>query len=147
MKLQDQIKEDIKQAMKGKDVETLDVLRLLKSSLQNKAIELKKELEDADVVAVIKSDVKKLQDALTQFIDAAREDLVDKTKSEIAILKKYLPAEMSDEDLEKKVREILESNEISDPSDSGRATGMVMKELAGSVDGSRVKAMIERVLN
>lgn len=146
MNLKDQIQEDIKTAMKGKDIKTLEVLRLLSSSIKNKAIELKRELEDSDVIAVVKSDAKKLQDALTDFSKAAREDLVEKTKEEIEILKKYLPEEMPDEELESKVREILKQEGVTDVSDMGKAMGAAMAELRGAADGTRVKQMVEKVL-
>lgn len=146
MTLYEQIKEDIKVAMKGKDMRTLDVLRLLSSSLKNKAIEMKKELEDAEVVSVVRSDMKKLQDALGEFEKAAREDLVEKTKEEMEVLKKYLPPEMADEDLRAKVTSKLEEMGVVDMKDFGRAMGELMNDLKGAVDGSRVKQMIEEVL-
>ena len=146
MSLYAQIKDDLKQAMKNKDSKTLDILRLLTSALQNKSIELKREMEDADVLAAVKSDVKKLQDALKDFVAGAREDLIKKTEGEIAILKKYLPAEMSDEELEKRVRNLLSQSAISDPNDIGKAMGIVMKELSGQVDGNRVREEVQNQL-
>lgn len=146
MNLSDQIKEDIKTAMKGKDMKTLDVLRLLASSIKNKAIDLKKELDDAEVIAVIKSDVKKLDDALTEFVAAAREDLAEKTREEIVILKKYLPAEIGDEELETRVRAALEKIPDLDLSKMGQAMGAVMGELKGLADGKRIKEMVEKIL-
>lgn len=146
MNLQEQIKEDIKTAMKGKDMKTLDVLRLLSSSIKNKAIELKKELEDAEVMAVIKSDVKKLQDALEDFSKAARDDLAEKTKEEIEILKKYLPEEMTDEELEKRVKAALDKVPDLDLNKMGQAMAAAMGELKGLADGKRVKEMVEKIL-
>ncbi len=143
MTLNEKIKEDIKTAMKAKDAKTLEVLRMLASSVKNKAIDLKEELQDADVIAVIKSDVKKLEDAIVQFVQGAREDLAEKTKEEITILKKYLPEEMSDEVLKEKVEAILKKVGIEDPSKIGQAIGAVMAELKGMVDGGRVKKMVE----
>jgi len=146
MNLEETIKDDIKTAMKGKDMQTLDVLRLLISSVKNKGIELKRDLEDADVLAVIKSDVKKLEDALAQFIEAARKDLSEKTKQEIEILKKYLPEEMSIEALEEEVKTALEKAGISDVSQMGQAMAAAMENLKGKVDGKRVKEMVEKLL-
>jgi len=94
MNLYEKISDDIKVAMKGRDAETLSVLRMLMASLKNKVIDLKEELEDADVVAVIKSDVKKIEDSLESFVKGEREDLADKARSEMKVLKKYLPPEM-----------------------------------------------------
>lgn len=147
MTLYEQIREDLKQAMRDKDSQTLDVLRLLTSSMKNKAIDLKKELEEADVLAAIKSDVKKLQDALKDFKAAAREDLVEKTEAEIAILKKYLPEEMSMEAVTAKVKEVLAREGITEMSDIGRAMGAAMKELQGQVDGNKVREAVQKELS
>lgn len=146
MNLYEQIKEDMKAAMKGKDVQTLSILRVLLASLKNKAIELKRELEDADVVAVIKSDTKKLQDSLEDFVKAAREDLVEKTKAEIEIMKKYLPPEMTDDELRERVAAKLKELDVDDVKDMGRAMGELMSDLKDAVDGSRVKKMVEEIL-
>ena len=146
MNLYDKISGDIKEAMRGKDVETLSVLRLLMSSLKNKAIETREELEDADVIAVIKSDVKKIEDALESFVKGEREDLADKARSELKVLAKYLPPEMSEEDLEKAVKKVIDEMEVGDMSGMGKAMGKAMEELQGQVDGKRVKAMLARLL-
>ena len=146
MNLYEQIKDDMVKAMKAKDAETLSVLRLLFSSLKNKTIDLKKDLDDAEVLATVKSDVKKLNDAMKDFVEGAREDLVEQTKAEIEVLKKYLPPEMPDEELEAKVKEILDREGVKDMAKIGMAIGTVMKELAGAVDGSRVREKIEKLL-
>ena len=146
MNLSEKIKDDIKTAMKAKDAQTLDVLRMLAASIKNKAIDLKKELEDAEVLQVIKSDVKKLEDALTEFVKAAREDLVQKSKEEIAILKRYLPAEMPDAEVLKRVAEALKKEGIKDMSQMGAAMGAAMAELKGLADGKRVKAAVQKIL-
>ena len=147
MTLSQKIQDDVKQAMRDRDQKTLGILRMVASSIKNKAIDLKKELEDADALAVVKSDLKKLQDALADFTKAAREDLVEQTKFEIDILKKYLPPEMSEEELETKIRAKLADLGITDLSGIGKAVGAVMADLKGLADGSRVKAMIEKILS
>ena len=147
MNLYEKITDDIKTAMKGKDAETLSVLRLLSASLKNKAIDLKKELEDADVIAVVRSDVKKIEDALETFVKGEREDLAEKARSEIKVLKKYLPPEMSEEDLEKAVKKVIDEMGVGDMSDMGKAMGKLMGELKDQVDGKRVKAMLVRLLS
>ena len=83
MTLSEQLKADIISAMKARQPEVLDVLRMLSTSVKNKAIDMKRELDDAEVLVVIKNDMKKLQDALVDFTTAAREDLTNKTKEEI----------------------------------------------------------------
>ncbi len=146
MTLYEQIREDMKAAMKNKDSATLDTVRMLISSLKNKAIDLGKELEDADVVATIKSDLKKLKDGLESFASAAREDLADKAKAEIAILEKYLPAQMTDGELEEKVRAKLAELGITDMASVGKAMGALMADLKEFADGSRIKATVDKIL-
>ncbi len=147
MTLSEQLKADIISAMKARQPEVLDVLRMLSTSVKNKAIDMKRELDDAEVLVVIKNDMKKLQDALVDFTTAAREDLINKTKEEIEIIKKYLPPEMSTEELEARIRAKLAELGIKDPKDIGKAIGAVMVDLKGLADGSRVKAMIEKILS
>lgn len=147
MNLYEKITADMKTAMKGKDVETLSVLRMLLASLKNKMIDTRKELEDADVVSTIRSDIKKIEDALESFIAGEREDLANKARAELVVLKKYLPPEMSDEDLEKAVKKVVDELEDGSASDIGKAMGRVMQELKGQVDGTRVKAMLARMLS
>lgn len=146
MNLFEKIQADLKQAMKDKDSDTLNVLRLLISSIKNTMIEAKQELDDAEVVAAVKRDVKKLQDAAKDFAAGAREDLLQKTRDEIAILQKYLPPEISDEELAKRTKEILAREGLSSKADMGKAMGVVMKELQGEADGNRVRAVVEESL-
>lgn len=146
MSLYKQISDDLKTAMKNRDSETLDTLRMLMSGLKNLVIETRKELEDADVLAAVKRDVKKLKDAAQDFAAGAREDLVEKAKKEIAILERYLPASLSDEELEKRVKEILEAHSINTKSEIGKAMGAVMKELASVADGNKIREFVQKHL-
>ncbi len=146
MTLYEQIREDMKAAMKNKDSKTLDTVRMLVASLKNKMIDLGKELDDADVMTTIKSDVKRLKDGLDSFVSAAREDLAAAAREEIAILEKYLPAQMNDEELEKKVRAKLADLGITDMASVGKAMGALMADLKEYADGSRIKAMVDKVL-
>lgn len=146
MTLYEQIREDMKSAMKSKDSATLDTVRMLISSIKNKMIETQKELEDADVIVVIKSDLKKLKDGLDSFVSAAREDLAEKARTEIKVLEKYLPAQMSDTELEVKVRAALAELGITSAADIGKAMGQLMGKLKDAADGSRIKAMVDKVL-
>lgn len=142
----DQIKEDIKQAMREKNRKQLDVLRGLQSVIKNRAIDLGKDLEEADVIGVVKGEVKKMKDALDTFVTGAREDLAEKAREEIDILKSYLPEEMSDADLEKIVKSKLEELSITEPSDIGKAMGVMMTELKDKVDGGRVREKVQELL-
>jgi uncharacterized protein YqeY len=132
--------------MKAKQELELSVLRMLRTSLKNKQIDLMHELSEEEVLAVIRTQIKQVKDSIDSFESANRSDLAEKSKSELVFLERYLPAEMSDEDLEKTVREALTKAEISFKADMGKAMGTVMKAVAGKANGSRVKAAVERVL-
>ena len=146
MSLHAKLKDDMKVAMKQKDATTLSVIRMVLASITNKAIELGHELEDADIMAVIKSDAKKIQDSFESFAQNAREDLADKAKEELEIIKRYLPEQMTDGELEKIVRAKLAELSVTAKEQAGRAIGVIMKELQGKADGSRVKKMIDDIL-
>lgn len=143
----EQLQDDMKTAMKGKDMKTLDVLRMAISSIKNKAMELNKELSDADVVAVLKSDAKKLKDALDSFVSAAREDLAEKAREEIAVIEKYLPAQMTDGELEERVKAKITELGAQGKEAAGKVMGALSKELQGLADGSRIKAFVDKYLD
>ena len=146
MSLYTQIQDDLKTAMKSKDMRTLDTLRLLFSSLKNKAIDLKRELDDAEVIAGVRSDLKKLQDALGDFEKAAREDLATKTREEMEVLKGYLPPELSEDDLRSVVHKKITEIGADDMKMMGQVMKAVMEDVRDKVDGSRVKKMVEELL-
>lgn len=142
----EKINTDLTSAMKEKKEAVLSTLRLLRSALKNKQIELIRELTEEDVLAVIKTQIKQLKDALLSFEEAGRNDLAEKNKAELVTLERYLPAEMNDEDLEKTVRSALSEAGISAKADMGKAMGSAMKAVSGQASGSRVKEVLEKIL-
>jgi uncharacterized protein YqeY len=142
----EKINADLTAAMKEKKEAVLSTLRLLRSALKNKEIELIRELKEEDVLAVIKTQIKQLKDAIVSFEAAGRNDLVEKNKNELVTLEGYLPAETSDEDLEKTVRAALAEAGISAKAEMGKAMGAVMKAVAGRANAGRVKEVLEKVL-
>ncbi len=146
MSILDQINQDFISAMKEKRELELSILRMLRAALKNKQIELIRELKEEDILAVIKTQIKQLRDALVTFESAGRDDLITQTKSELIILEKYLPAELSDEVLEKTLREAMVTAEFSSKADTGKAMGAAMKAVAGQASGGRVKEWLEKIL-
>jgi uncharacterized protein YqeY len=142
----EKINADFVLAMKERREAELSTLRLLRAALKNKQIELMHELKDDDALAVIRTQIKQLKDALLSFESAGRTELVDKTKNELVILERYLPAEISDEILEKIIRETLAATGIISRAEMGKAMGAIMKAVAGQASGGRVKETVERVL-
>ncbi len=146
MTILERIDLDLKEAMKQKNELGLSTLRLVRSALKNKQIDLGHEPADNETQAVLKTLVKQYQDALADFEKANRADLAARQKEELEIVKAYLPAAMPPEELERVVREALASEGITSPSDMGKAMGAVMKVVAGRADGNTVRAIVQRIL-
>lgn len=146
MTLLEQISSDLKDAMRAKDESTLSTLRMLKSALKNKEIDLIRPLAEAEVLDVIKSQAKQLKEAIDQFEAGGRSDLAEGNKVELEVLKKYMPAELSDADLERVVQDAVAQSGATSKADMGKAMGFVMKAVAGRADGARVKVLVEKLL-
>jgi hypothetical protein len=146
MSIAETIKADVTSAMKNKDELELSTLRLVRSALKNKEIELGKELEDADVQAVLKTMKKQFQDALSDFEKAGRADLSERQKSELAILDRYLPAEISEEELERIVKQAVQESGVTSPQEFGKAMGAAVKAVEGRAEGNSVRAVVQRLL-
>lgn len=147
MSLAERITQDVKAAMKAREEQVLSTLRMLQASLKNKKIDLGKELEEQDVLAVVKKEVKALEDALSSFVSGAREDLAEKTRAELHILKAYLPEEMSDAALDEIVKEALSEIGTVTKAELGKVMGAVMAHVAGRADGKRVKESVDRQIS
>jgi uncharacterized protein len=147
--LEQKINDDLKAAMLQKNADLVSVLRMMISALRNKEIALrsgegKVELTDEQTIEVVSSEVKKRNDSIEAYMSGGRQDLADKEKSEIEILKKYLPAELSDEELVSVIAEIKSS--LGDAPNFGQLMGQVMARVKGRVDGNRVSAAVKRIL-
>lgn len=145
--LKEVINNGLKEAMRKKDAEVLSVLRLLLSAIKMKEIALRKgeevSLNDEQVIEVIRSEIKKRNDSVSAYEQGGRQDLADKEKNEIKILEKYLPSSLSDEEIEKIVREEVEA---STEKDFGRVMGKVMAKLKGKAEGGKISEIVKKVL-
>lgn len=141
----ERIDADLKEAMKAKDELSLSTLRLVRSALKNKQIDVQHELSEDDVVAVIRTMVKQYRDALADFSASGRQDLVEKQTAEIAILERYLPAAMPEAELEAICERIIKEQNAT-VKDMGKIMGLVMKEVNGRADGNTVRAIVQKLL-
>ncbi len=150
MSLQEQVREDMKAAMKAKETTRLTVLRGLVTSFTNELTATKRtpqdKLSDEEVLDLIRRAVKQRKDACEQFRKGKRDDLADLEEEESKMLEVYLPAQMSKEDVERVVREKKEALDVSDKSDMGKLMGAVMGELKGKADGTLVKEVVTEAL-
>jgi len=146
MKLQEQISEKLKEAMKSRNSEVVTILRGVQASLKNKAIETQKDLEDADVVGVLKTTAKQLKDSLGEFVKAERGDLVEKAEFELALIKEFLPTEMERAEIRKHVVSIASDIGATTMADMGKLMGAVIKAIGATANGQDVKAEVEDYL-
>lgn len=133
-------------AMKEKREPDLSVLRMLRAALKNKAIELKKELDDNELISVIKSEIKKRKESIETYSSAGRQDLAERESSEMKVLEKYLPAQLSEDDILAKVEEVLSEASDEEKSNFGVVMKKVMAATQGAADGSVVSRIVKEVL-
>ena len=147
MLLKDQIRNDIKDAMKARDTERRDALRLLSSAMKQIEVDERIELNDDAVIKIIQKQVKQRNDAASQYKDAGRNDLYDKEMAEIKIYEQYLPAQLDDAELETVVKNIISKVGAESMKDMGKVMGAASKELAGKADGKRISSCIKALLS
>lgn len=132
--------------MKAKNSATLSTLRLLLSAMKNKKIDVQHELSDAEVTDVVKTQVKQLKDSIESFKMGGREDLATSVQVEIGVLEQYLPAQMSDGELTRIVKDVVEKSGATSKADMGKVMGQAMAAVAGRADGTRVKDIVGSLL-
>ena len=141
------IENDMKTAMKNGDKFELTVLRMLKSALQNEKISKNHELDENEVISVIKKQVKVRKDSKDEYEKYGREDLVESLDKEINILSKYLPEEMSDEEITKVIDEVFNELKPSSMKDMGGVMAKLNALIATKADMSKVSLMVKQRLN
>lgn len=146
MSLRETINQDVKNAMKAKETKKRDALRLLTSAFKQIEVDERKELTDDDVIKIIQTQVKRRNDAATQYKDAGRDDLLQIELDEIGFYEVYLPAQMSDEDLTSALKEIITKVGATTMKEMGKVMGMASKELAGKADGKRINECVKSLL-
>lgn len=148
MKLVDQIKTDLKEAMKNKDEASILTYRGLLSAIHNEEIRLKKkELSDEEITSVLETQAKQRRDSIFEFKKGKRADLVTKEKRELDLIEKYLPEKLSDKEVEKLVLEIIKKTKASEMKDMGRVMGELMKESQGKIDGETASRIVKEKLS
>ncbi len=146
MGLVEDVNTKMKEAMKARQEPDLTMMRMLKTAFANKEIDLRKEekeMTDADAQAVVKTQVKQLKDALSEFSAAGRDDLVSKTEAELKVLEQFMPEQMSDEQIRAIITEVIASTENPN---IGSCMGAVMQKVAGQADGGRVRELLQEAL-
>ena len=137
---------DLVAAMKSQDKETLSVLRMVKGAIQLEEINKKSELSDEDFIGVVSKQIKTRKESITEFEKAGRIDLVDQTKKEIEILNKYMPEQLSEDEVLKVIDEAFNTVNPQAQSDMGKLMGFVTPKLKGKADMSFVSKTIKEKL-
>jgi hypothetical protein len=143
--LKKSIADDLMSAMKNKQVRTVSILRLLNSEIKNLEIDLKRELNEDELIAAIRKEIKKLKDALELFKKGNRSDLVSENEEQIAILLKYVPPELSDEELKKSIHKIISENKETYEKNPKSIIGVCMKSLSSSASPQRIMNILSSV--
>ncbi|OZM57746.1 hypothetical protein CIB95_05110 [Lottiidibacillus patelloidae] len=148
MSLLDKLNQDMKQAMRNKDKDTLSVIRMVKASLQNEALKNGADsLSADDELTVLNRELKQRKDSLQEFLNANREDLAEKVKTEIAVLQVYMPEQLSEEELLSIINDTIAEVGASTKSDFGKVMGALMPKVKGKADGSLVNQLVKQQLS
>ncbi|GGC84641.1 GatB/YqeY domain-containing protein [Undibacterium terreum] len=146
MSLKDQITEDMKSAMRAKEAEKLGTIRLLTAAMKQKEVDERVELTDTMVLAIIEKMIKQRKDSITQFEAGGRQDLADKEKAELAILSAYMPAGLSDAELQAEVTAAVAASGAAGPQDMGKVMAILKPKLAGRADMTAVSGLVKAAL-
>jgi len=141
------IDEDLKSAMKEKDAPRISTLRLLKTAITNTIIEKNtKEIDEVEIISLIRKDVARHQDSITQFRNGGREDLATKETAELKILRSYLPKEPPPEEVKETVKAVISEINASGKKDFGKVMKMSMEKLKNSCDGKVLSTIVGELL-
>ncbi len=147
MSLKSQITEDMKSAMKAGDKDRLKVVRLILAAIKQVEVDKRTELDDAAVLAVLTKMVKQRRDSVEQFEKGGREDLAKIERDEIAVLEKYLPEQLSAEELAAMVDAVIQATGAEGIRDMGKVMGQIKAKAAGRADMGAVSATVKERLN
>ena len=143
MSLKETLNNDIKAAMKAKDKETLAVLRMIKTAVQAAEIDKKEELNPEEELTILAREAKQRRESLAEFVKAGRDELVAKTEAEIEIVERYLPKQLSVEEVKEVIATVAEKIGATTQKEFGKLMGAVMQELKGKADGNVIKEQVK----
>jgi len=148
MALYDTIISDLTKAMKEQNREVLLVLRGLKAAIKNKQVELRsKDLTDEQLYGVLRSEVKKREEAIEKFIEGSRQDLAAKEEAELTILSGYVPPQLSEEEIKRGLTQVIQELSANSPKDLGKVMKTAMARFAGMADGREVNRLARELLS
>jgi hypothetical protein len=147
MSLKQQITEDMKAAMRAKETGKLGTIRLLTAAIKQKEVDERIEVSDTQILAIIEKMLKQRKDSITQFEAGGRQDLADIEKAEVAVLSAYLPASLSDAEIQVEVTAAVAASGAAGPQDMGKVMAILKPKLAGRADMTAVSTMVKAALS
>ncbi len=150
MSIQDTLTSDMKTAMKAKDKVALGTIRNLKSAIKNTAIDkggADAVLDDAEVMTVIRKQIKQRQDSITQYNENGRPELAEIEQAEVAVLENYLPTPLTEEEVATLVAEAITETGASSRADMGKVMGIMQKKVDGKADGKTISQAVMKALS
>ena len=147
MSLKEKLQEDLKSSMKNKDTIRKSVITLVRAAIKQIEVDQRVELDDVAVMDIISKQLKQRNDSLAEFEKAGREDLIEETKSEIQVLKEYLPQQLSEEELEKIVIETIAEVGATSMKDMGKIMAIIKPKTAGRADGRKINELVKKKQN
>lgn len=146
MSLKEQLNQDMKAAMKGKQTDRLSTIRQLRSAIKNKEIELRQEINDEAILAVIGTLVKQRRESAELYRTNDRPELADKEEAELAVLQQYLPAQLGEDELRSLVVQVIAEVKAASLKDIGKVMPVVMAQTKGSAEGRLVNQIVKELL-
>lgn len=143
MSLKIRINDDLKTAMRGGDAARRDAIRLVLAAMKQREVDERKELSDADIIAIVDKMLKQRRESIALFEKGGRQDLADKEKFELGVLQAYMPQALSDAEIEGAVAAAIQESGARGPSDMGKAMAVLKPRLAGRADMSKVSALVK----
>ncbi|MCX5857276.1 MAG: GatB/YqeY domain-containing protein [Deltaproteobacteria bacterium] len=147
MTFKTKIDQDMVAAAKGKDKMTLSSLRLIKTALHNREIDLKRDVNDTEFLQILSSMVKQRRDSIEQFERGGRQDLVEKEQAELKIIQAFMPEQMSEEDILQEIRKAIDETGALSVKDMGKVMKILMPKLTGKADGKLLGEKVKAALS
>ncbi len=146
MSLKEKLLEDLKSSMKNKDTVRKNTITMIRAAIKQKEVDERKELKDEDILNIISKQLKEKRNVIGDFKKADRQDLVELTEKEIEILLEYMPAQLTDEELEEIVKQTINDTNATSAKDIGLVMKSVMPKVKGRADGERVNKIVRQLL-
>lgn len=146
MSLSERLNEDMKQAMKSQDKFKLSTIRMVRATIKNLEIDLKRPLNDNEVLDILSREIKQRKDALQEFEKAGRDDLAANVKAEAEIIAEYLPEQLSEEEIKVIVQQTIQETGATSKADIGKVISALMPKVKGRADGKLVNQAVQQLL-